>query len=135
MTPEPALVGFDRERIERLLALLDARLKGRGVAASVYLVGGAAGPPIALTVYDSRRTQDIDALVSEQAVLDEAAAIAEEELLPPSWLNQSARPWVPPRPRSATARPRTPGLVVHVAPKEHLLAMKLVAMRRQDVPE
>lgn len=129
MSAERGLVEFDKDRIEQLLAMLDARLRARGVATSVYLVGGAA---IALTVHDSRRTQDVDAIVSDGVVMEEAALLADEEGLPPHWLNEAARPWIPPRPE--TLAPTKPGLVVHVAPPEHLLAMKLVAMRRQDTP-
>jgi hypothetical protein len=61
------LVEFEREQIERLLGVLDARLKARGTPASVYVVGGAA---IAMTIYDARRTIDIDAVVSDQIVLE-----------------------------------------------------------------
>lgn len=132
MSSRDELVEFDRNRIQQLLLLLDARLKKRGVGASVYLVGGAA---IALSVHDSRRTRDVDAIVSNQAVIGEAAAVADSEHLPRSWLNQAARPWIPARPGSAMADPVEPGLIVHVAPAEHLLAMKLVSMRRQDVPD
>ncbi len=103
-----------------------------GVPCSVYVLGGAA---IAVTVLDARRTVDIDALVSDQVVLEEAHLLAEEERIPRSWLNDNARPWIPPRPPSATVPSTRPGLTIHWAPPEHLLAMKLVAMRPQDVPD
>ena len=35
----------------------------------------------------------------------------------------------------AIQRPTAPGLTVHIAPAKHLLAMKLVALRRQDEPD
>lgn len=126
------LVEFERTEIERLLGLLDARLQKRGVPGSLYVVGGAA---IAVTVYDARRTIDIDALASSPVVLEEARLLAEEEGIPPSWLNENARPWVPPRPQPATVPPTRPGLKIHWAPHDHLLAMKLVSMRPQDVPD
>lgn len=126
------MVEFERAEIERLLGLLDGRLQKRGVAASVYVVGGAA---IAVTVYDTRRTLDIDALVSDHAVLEEARLLAESEGIPPTWLNENAKPWVPPRPADATVVPKRRGLTIHWAPAEHLLAMKLVAMRPQDTPD
>ncbi len=127
-----SMVEFDRAQIERLLAMLDRRLQERGVAASLYVVGGAA---IAVTVSDLRRTLDIDALASDRAVMEEARLLAESEGIPPTWLNESAKPWVPPRPDRATIVPSRPGLTVHWAPAEHLLAMKLVAMRPQDAPD
>lgn len=126
------LVGFERNEIERLLGLLDSRLRERGARGSVYVVGGAA---IAMTVYDARRTIDIDAVVSDRVVLEEARLLAEAEGIPPTWLNENARPWIPPRPPAAKVPPTEPGLRVHWAPPEHLLAMKLVAMRPQDQPD
>jgi hypothetical protein len=119
---------MDRERMQYLLALLDARLERRGVSASVYVVGGAA---IALSIRDDRRTQDIDVIASDAAVLEEAGAIAEAEHLSPNWLNQAARPWIPDH--AETSPPEIPGLKVSFAPPDHLMAMKLVAMRRQDL--
>jgi hypothetical protein len=73
------LVGFDKARTEELLAELDRRLRARGAAASIYLVGGAA---IALSVRDSRRTQDLDAIVSDRLVLEEASHMAAQMSLP-----------------------------------------------------
>ena len=100
----PAPVSFDRHRTEELLSLLDARLRTRGVSASIYLVGGAA---IALTVQGSRRTADLDVLVSDPVVLEEADALGVEHGLPPGWLNTSAAPWIPPRHRRrSSVRPR-----------------------------
>lgn len=125
-------VGFDRTEIERLLGLLDRRLQERGVASSVYVVGGAA---IAMTVHDARRTLDVDALVSDQVVLAEARLLAEAEGISPTWLNENARAWIPPRPPDATRPSKRPGLAIHWAPAEHLLAMKLIAMRTRDAPD
>ena len=125
-------VEFERAEIVRLLGLLDGRLRARGVAASVYVVGGAA---IAVTVHDARRTLDVDALVSDRVVMEEARLLAEAEGIPPTWLNENAKPWVPPRPAEATTTPTRPGLTIHWAPADHLLAMKLVAMRPQDAPD
>ncbi|MEO7269344.1 MAG: DUF6036 family nucleotidyltransferase [Knoellia sp.] len=127
-----SIVEFERSDIERLLGLLDARLRKRGIPGSIYVVGGAA---IAVTVHDGRRTIDVDALASSRDVLDEARRLAAEEGIPPSWLNENVRPWVPPRPPSATTPPTQPGLTIHWAPHDHLLAMKLVSMRPQDVPD
>lgn len=120
---------FDRREIERLLGLLDGRLRARGIAASVYVVGGAA---IAMGVLDSRRTLDIDAIVSDPAVLVEAQSLSASEGIAPTWLNESAKPWVPPRPPDAMPRSQQPGLAVYRASDDHLLAMKLVAMRSRD---
>lgn len=129
-----SLVEFEPSDIERLLELLNQRLRRRRLKASIYVVGGAA---IAITVpgASDRRTVDIDAVVSDRVVLEEAEALAQEEHLPRHWLNPSAAPWIPPRPPRAQAPPRRFGLTIHWAPPEHLLAMKLVAMRPQDPPD
>jgi hypothetical protein len=129
-----SLVEFERSEIERLLDLVDQRLTRRRLRASIYVVGGAA---IAITVpgASDRRTVDVDAVVSDLAVIQEAEALAQEEHLPRHWLNPSAAPWIPPRPLAAQTPPRRFGLTIHWAPPEHLLAMKLVAMRPQDSPD
>lgn len=80
-------------------------------------------------------TPDIDAVVSHRAVTEEARAMAARHGLPEEWLNSNAAAWIPPRPAWARARPTQPGLTVHVAPAEHVLAMKLVASRRKDRPD
>jgi predicted nucleotidyltransferase len=127
----PTLTRFGAEDLDRLLGLLDEALKERGVAASVYIVGGAA---IAFTVDASRRTVDVDVFTRDRVALEVARTIAEREggEVHVDWLNTSATPWVPPRPVEATVPPTRPGLTRHIAPAEHLLAMKLVASRVQD---
>jgi hypothetical protein len=123
---------LDAKAMRVLLAELDERLRERGVAASVYVVGGAA---MALAYGRDGVTPDIDALASHRAVAEEARAIAGKYGLADRWLNDAAGPWVPPRPKAARRRPTDPGLTVHVAPPEHVLAMKLVALRRKDRPD
>lgn len=115
-----------------LLTELDGRLKDRGVKASLYLVGGAA---MTLEYGRDVLTPDIDAVISHQAVLEEAQLMAKVHGLPEKWLNSDARGWVPPRPEWARRRPTELGLTVHVAPAEHVLAMKLIALRRKDRPD
>lgn len=128
----PAPLELDAARMRRLLAELGERLRAREIAASVYVVGGAA---MALEYGREGLTPDIDAVVSHQAVIEEAQAMAASHGLPEEWLNSNAAAWVPPRPAWARARPTKPGLTVHVAPAEHVLAMKLVASRRKDRPD
>lgn len=125
-----APIELDVDRLRALLAELDKRLTVRGISAGLYVVGGAA---IALTISDRRLTLDVDALATDQVVYDEAAIIARQHGLPPTWLNPSAAPWIPPRPPQTL--PATPGLHVEYAPREHLLAMKMAAMRERDYPD
>jgi hypothetical protein len=123
---------LDADATRALLAELDERLRERGVAASVYVVGGAA---MALAYGRDGVTPDIDGLASHRAVAEEARAMADKHGLTAHWLNDAAGPWIPPRPRAARRRPTEPGLTVHIAPPEHVLAMKLVALRRKDRPD
>lgn len=123
---------LDAAAMRDLLAELDQCLRERGVAASVYLVGGAA---MALAYGREGVTPDIDALASHRAVFEEARAMAEEHGLAEQWLNDAAGPRVPPRPKGARRRPTKPGLTVHIAPADHVLAMKPVALRRKDRPD
>jgi hypothetical protein len=121
---------FTREEIESLLDALGTRLRASGVAATVYIVGGAA---IALRdVLSGRRTGDVDAvLVPEAEILAAAREVASERGIRSTWLNSSVRPFVPPMPEEAKQPPGEPGLQRHTASDEHLLAMKIVARRGQ----
>jgi hypothetical protein len=124
---------FTAGEIVDLLAELDKRLKARGISASVFVVGGAA---IAVTSQDNpRRTEDIDAITRDEAVVDEARAMASERKLPEDWLNTRAGPWMPPLPEGALQRRDAPGLHIAYATDEFLLATKLVAQRRKDAAD
>ena len=125
---------LDRERIAEAFGRLGDRLARRGVIADVYVIGGAA---MALA-YDARRaTRDIDAVFHPHgAVLEAAQEVAHELGLPPWWLNEQASVYV--APGGDGAAPRVfdhPGLRVLAASPEHLLAMKTLAARKQDVED
>lgn len=133
MTAGRARYEFTADQVAALLAELDERLKQRGVAAAVFVVGGAA---IAATrVRSDRLTADIDALFDDQAIAEAAAALSRERGLPPGWLNAAARPWMPPLPPGVLARPDHPGLRVTYADDGFLLATKLVAQRAKDADD
>ncbi|MFI7060219.1 DUF6036 family nucleotidyltransferase [Kribbella sp. NPDC050124] len=121
---------FTAAEIIDLLSELDKRLRTRGISASVFVVGGAA---IAVTSGDNpRRTEDIDAITRDEAVVEEARAMASQRKLPEDWLNTRASPWMPPLPEGALQRSDTPGLHITYATDEFLLATKLIAQRRKD---
>lgn len=132
MNPGPALLELDAAKMRELLAQLGERLKAKGIKASLYVVGGAA---MAMEYGREGLTPDIDAVASNRAVFVEARRLAAEHGLPKGWLNSNAGGWVPPRPEWSLRRPTELGLTVHVAPPEHLLAMKLIAGRRKDRPD
>lgn len=95
--------------MHELLVLLDQRLQRRGLAASVYVVGGFA---VAQRAQPRRLSLDVDAMASDQAVFEEAEAMAAQEGLPPNWVNSAAQPWLPPRPPETRTERPTPGLDV-----------------------
>ena len=128
----PWLLELDARAMRTLLDELDGRLQTRGVAASIYVVGGAA---MSLAYGRAVVTLDIGAVASHRAVLDEAKVMAEVHGLPEHWLNGRAEAWIPTRPPTARRRPTKVGLTVHIAPPDHMLAMKLVALRRRDRPD
>jgi hypothetical protein len=124
---------FTAAEIVDLLSELDKRLKQRGISASVFVVGGAA---IAVTSNDNpRRTEDIDAITRDVAVIDEARTMASQRKLPDDWLNTRASSWMPPLPEDALQHSDAPGLHITYATDEFLLATKLVAQRRKDAAD
>ena len=121
---------LDAARIRELLDELDQRLRTAAIAATVYVVGGAA---ISLHLPDAdRRTQDIDGITTDDRLAAIVAQMADELGLPEGWLNGAALPFLPPIPAEALTPPTSPGLRVQLASLEHLLAMKLAAGRARD---
>jgi uncharacterized nucleotidyltransferase DUF6036 len=124
---------FTADEIVDLLSELDKRLKAREISAAVFVVGGAA---IAVTSNDNpRRTEDIDAITRDGAVVDEAREMASQRKLPEDWLNTQASAWMPPLPEGALQHSDGPGLQITYANDEFLLATKLVAQRRKDAAD
>ena len=129
MTPSTPQA-LDAEQVATLLAELDERLCARGVAASIFVVGGAA---IAMTgVRTERLTRDVDALARDAAVFEEARAIAANSQISADWLNPRAGMWMPPPPDGVLDPPAEPGLRVTYADEGYLFATKLVAQRGKD---
>lgn len=133
MTGGGARPTFTAVDVESLLDELSERLARRGVCAAVFIVGGAAVAVARLR--DDRLTADIDALYVDDAVTQEATAMATERGLPATWLNSAARMWMPPLPEAALTRPDQPGLRVTYADDSFLLATKLVAQRAKDADD
>ena len=124
---------LDADQIRELLDELDRRLRADGIAATVYVVGGAA---IALQLPDAgRRTQDIDGITTNDRVAGVVNAMAADVGLPENWLNGAAGPYVPAPPRGPMDPPSSAGLHVELAPLRNLLATKLAAGRARDRPD
>lgn len=124
---------FSASEVEELLGELDQRLQRRSLAASVFVVGGAA--IAAAGVRSERLTEDVDALTRDEAVFEEASAMAQERGLPRNWLNPNAGMWMPPLPEGILDRPARPGLRVTYADDGFLFATKLVAQRAKDADD
>ena len=123
MAPQREL-GVDQLR--DLLVELGRRLQAKGVAATIYIVGGAA---IALEFDIRRVTADIDAVFHPSTTVQaEATAMADELGLPANWLNNNAAAFVPGDDHEAPVLD-VPGVSVSVASPEHLLAMKMASFR------
>lgn len=104
---------FTAQEIADLLDALDARLQARGIAASIFVVGGAA-----MAANHTRRervTQDVDALTQDSVVIEEAQALARERGLPTNRLNPNASIWMPALTASVLSRPAETGLQVTYA--------------------
>lgn len=127
------MIALDREMVLDLLGQVGRRLQQRGVTASIYVVGGTA---MAL-VFDARRTtHDIDAeLTGHGDEFTEAAAeVAALHGLPDDWVNSRAVAFLPNAQDPAASEITLPGLTA-VASPEHLIAMKLRAMRTRDLDD
>jgi hypothetical protein len=124
---------FTATEIEELLSVLDGRLRQQGVAASVFVVGGAAIAATGIRV--DRVTVDVDGITRQPAVIETARALAAERGLPMNWLNSNANMWMPPLPPAMFEPPDAPGLRVTYASDDLLLATKLVAQRSKDADD
>ena len=124
---------FTLEETTELLNELDTRLRQRGIAASIFVVGGAA-----IAANQTRRariTEDVDGLTRHTVVLDEAKQLARERGLSEDWLNPNAGMWMPPLPKGVLDQPAEPGLRVTYADEGFLFATKLIAQRTKDAED
>lgn len=124
-----------RERVVELLDRLNGELARTNTATELYVVGGAA----MMLEYDtSRRTQDIDYAVQQNAFDVQAAAemiAREEQDIENNWLNDHADSMgFLPVSTDTEARPSYQGshLTVQTASPKRMLAMKMYAGRKED---
>src|SRR5690606_25151836 len=125
---------LDRDDIIAGLRELIAELRDAGEVAGIRLVGGAA---LALRYFDRGTTQDLDSLHvrpgTDAALAAAAARVAQRRDWDPAWLNfkvtqADALPTLG-RQLEWEAIYEGDGIVIQVASKEALLAMKLRANR------
>ena len=121
---------MDRGAILEALRALARILNAQGIQGEMYLVGGAA---IAVA-YDARRaTRDVDAIFApKQAIYEAARVVAEELNLPEHWLNDAVKLFLRGQDPAPIPVLDEPGLRVMAASPRYLLALKLLAARRED---
>jgi predicted nucleotidyltransferase len=125
---------LDRETLQTAFARLAEELKRRRVRADVYVFGGAA---MILAYGVDRATRDVDAVFEPHgAVIEAARDVATRHGLPSWWLNNQAAVYLSPL-RDSGAAPvfDHPHLRVAAASGEHLVAMKALAARAQDLED
>ena len=85
---------LDKKRIINLFQRLNEGLKDNGQIGEIGIVGGA----LMCLVFNSREsTKDVDAIFEPSSLIRKLAQqIAEEEGLPPTWLNDGAKAFIRP---------------------------------------
>ena len=125
---------LDREALANAFAALNDELRGAGVRADVYVFGGAA---MILAYGVERATRDVDAVFEPHGpVIEAARRVADRQGLPQWWLNEQASAYLPSSPDDQAA-PVWDGSHLRVAGAsgEHMVALKAVAARAQDLDD
>lgn len=125
---------LSREDLLALLTELGQVLQGRNTEAILYVVGGAA---MALEFEGRRITRDVDASLRSgpDDFWTAVAEVAERHDLDSDWLNTRAAAFMTNESDDDAAELTLPGLRVTVASPEHLIAMKLRALRERDMDD
>jgi hypothetical protein len=117
-----------RETILSALRALSEDLGKQGITGEICLFGGTA-MVLAFTARVS--TKDVDALFQPtQAIRKSARQIADEQQLPPDWLNDGVKGFISARHEVTVGNlPQFPHLRLTMPVPEYLLAMKCMAAR------
>jgi hypothetical protein len=117
-----------REQILRALQSLSDQLGQQGVTGEICLFGGT----VMVLAFTARlTTKDVDALFQPSRTIRELARrIADEQRLPPDWLNDGVKGFVSARHETTAGNlPQFPHLRLTMPVPEYLLAMKCMAAR------
>ena len=125
---EPNGTTLAREQILAALHTLSDELGKQGVTGEICLFGGTV---IVLAFSARLTTKDVDALFQPAQVIRQLARrIAEEQGLPPDWLNDGVKGYVSARHDTTPGNlPQFPHLRLTMPVPEYLLAMKCMAAR------
>lgn len=117
---------LNRKDILRLFEVLNTELRGRGVEAELFLVGGA----VMCLAYNIRpSTRDVDALFKPAGIVREAAAvIAAREGMNENWLNNGVKGFLSDQGEFENFLELS-NLRIMVASADYMLAMKCLALR------
>lgn len=125
---------LDRQTLEAVFERLALELEKAEVRADLYVFGGAE---MILAYGVDRATRAVDAVFEPHgAVLEAARRVAAREGLPAWWLNEQAAVYLSPQ-DDADRSPvfDHPHLRVAAASGEHMVAMKALAARAQDLED
>jgi hypothetical protein len=118
---------MNREEILQAFHKLNDELEREGVRGEVGVVGGAA---MVLAFNARLATKDVDAIFEPSTKVREAAGRVSAALaLPPDWLNDAAKGYMPPGAEPRGMVLELSHLSVWVPPAEYLLAMKAISAR------
>lgn len=123
-----------RDEVVALLTEVGQILHEQGSEATLYVVGGAA---MALE-YEARRiTRDIDSSLQSgpDSFWEATRTVAARHGIDDGWINSQATCFFTNEHDDAASEISLPGLKVTVASPEHLIAMKLRALRERDMDD
>lgn len=123
-----------RDEVIELLAEVGRLLLDQGKEAAIYVIGGAA---MAIEYQSRRITRDVDAALRSggDAFWNATDEVGARHGLGPDWINNHATAFMTNEPDVDASELTLPGIKIALASPEHLIAMKLRALRPRDIAD